>query len=83
MLQERAGLAIVVDSRLDGGGGIQHMMRPQGEGVLLAGQAVRELRSYRRGRHGHRVGVGRGHALPLVVPALVINHSPPKLNQIK
>lgn len=69
MLDEGAGLAIIVEAGFHRSKRIQSVLRPEGEGVLIGREAVGQLRPNRRARQwGHQVVVGGAEAVALVVP---------------
>lgn len=71
VLHEGAGLAEVVHAGLHRGEGVQRVLGAESQRVLVAREAVGQLRPHRRGRQrAHQVVVGRRQAVPLVVPAV-------------
>lgn len=71
MLDQRAGLARVVDAGLHKGERVQGMLGAEGEAVLVAREAVGQLRPDSCAGFLHNVVIGCGEAISLVVPARI------------
>jgi len=70
MLDESTGLAIVVEASFDQSQGVQSMLGPKGQGVLIAREAVRQFCTNRgAGKRAHQVVIRSTQAISLVVPA--------------
>lgn len=69
MLEQRAGLAGIVEVGLHDGKRVKSVLGTEGEGVLVAREAVCQLSSNSRGRMVHNVVIRCSETVSLVVPA--------------